>query len=1163
MLPPGSGRMTTRAPRIELAEELGCGAMGRVVRGVLLEPAGDAPIDTAVAIKTLLPELRGDERARAAFATEAEVALGVRHPGLVRGIWYGERDGAPCLVTHLVPGVTLSELLADEGPLPEPVLRHALTDVAGGLAALHAAGWVHGDVKPENLRLSDEGRATLIDVGLAWRPGAEDGAARGRGTLAYLAPELARGEPGSAAADVFALGVVMYELGTGRHPIALPGQAAEDYLARLETARIDPPSLVVPELSPFFDELALDLLAWDPARRPSASEVAARLRDGEAGAWWRARVAFDPEARRDERHGLDVAWKTPWVGRRAELDALRGFATEVAGGRGRVVFLAGEAGSGKSRLVAEFAARARRSTDPPLFLRTRCRPIVEERPCEPLLRLLRRDLHLPEGAGPGPRQRERVHSLVPPAEADALLATLEPGSTDATAVAIPRALARWLVGLGQHTFAIVFVDDVNYADAGTLEALTDVAREFERTRLLLVLGRRVGEPVHREHELARLEDEIARRGSGAELPVGPWTRADVEAFVAARFHPSEPQLRIATALWDRAHGNPGLTSEILRSATDAGDAHPWSASDPRLALDVAPDELPAPASLDDMIRERYRRLDVGDRLWLERLAVVGRRIRPEFLERAFPPTTRAELDRLLTRLVQSGWLVPSSAAFRFARPALREAVYRAMSPHRRRRLHRAAALALAPQPGAGLPLRDGYERAFHLRAGGQWDELLRLLRPLLQATIRRGQPQRVRTLAQWGLDALAVDPAERPPRPSDADDRVAFLEAAADAADRLGHRREERRWLDRLAELELDPGEHPTAACKVYLLHGRHAVATGQYGVAGGLFGNAVQFADQAGVPELASEARRRLAAVLAHVGNLRDARRLAERSIADAAHGAQRAVARLQLGLIELLDGDLESTLKRVDRALADLRGQEHWKLPGIEAAAQLLRGRTYRLLGRPRRAFGSLTRAAKLARRAGERRLELEASARLGGLMIDLGRLDAAETRLRDALFGAREIEDRRGQALASLWLGLLCLGRGDGEGDTLMASAERLAGELGLYRVKALVLAVRARRHLAEGRGNAALRTALAARDLLQIHGAELFDRIVIEGTYALVLSSTDRAAATTLVRDLRKLLRRENGRIEALITRTRHRFATTRLLEAVLSIDGPLYPRISLG
>jgi len=1139
--------------------------MGRVVRGRLLEDHGDHRAGTEVAVKTLHEELAGDARSRAAFETEARIALEVRHRGLVRGVWYGERDGAPCLVTELVPGTTLSERALADGALPEPVLRNVLGDVAGGLAALHAAGWVHGDVKPENLRLDDEGRATLIDFGLAWRAGegsSDHSDLRARGTLAYLAPECARGEPGSPASDVFALGVLMYELGCGHHPIASVGSDADDYLARLSRSAIAPPSYTVPELSPFFDELVLDLLAREPADRPPAAAIAERLRDGESSAWWRERVDFDAHARRRERQGPEGAWSTPWIGRRDELERMQRCAADVAAGRGRAIWLSGEAGSGKSRFVSEFAARARRSDDPPLFLRTRCRSIVEERPCEPLRRLLRRDLRLPEGGRPGARQRERLDAMVRPAVAEALLSSLDPESADPTRVAIPQALASWLTGLGRHTFAIVYVDDVNYADAGTLEALTDLASELEGTRLLLVLGIRSGEAARNPDELARLEDELERRAVVTEIALGPWSRDEVDTFVALRFHPRAPLLRIAAALWDRGQGNPGLLSEIVRSAVDAGHAHAWSTSDPRLVLDIAPSKLPPPASLEELIRERYRRLALEDRLWLQRLAVVGRRISPEFLERAFPPTTRAELDRLLTHLVQSGWLLPSGSAFRFTRPALREAVYRSMTPHRRERLHLAAAIALRAAPGQGLRLGDAFARAFHLRAARRWDELLGLLPPLLDAMIRRGQPQRVRTLAQWGLDALDAAAGDGAAR---LDDRLAYLEAAADATDRLGHRSEERRWLDRLVELDLDPVQHPRTACKVYLLHGRHAVATGQYGVARGLFQNAIEFAESADSDELLSEASRRLAAALAHVGDLRAARRLAERAIVTAAHGPQRAVARLQLGLVELLSDELEPALTRAERALADLRGAEDWRLPGIEAAAQLLRGRTYRLLGRPRRAFGSLSRAERLARRAGERRLELEASARLGGLLIDLGRSDEAEARLRDALYGAREIEDRRGQALASLWLGLhlLCVQRDLDEAHGLLAATERIAGEVGLNRVRALALAIRARAHYAAGRVIPAERAAQVARELLDAHGAELFDRIVIEGTWALIVADRDRELARDTIRDLRRRLRRENNRIEALITRSRHRFATTRLLQAALSIEGPLYPRISLG
>ena len=112
------------------------------------------------------------------------------------------------------------------------------------------------------------------------------------------------------------------------------------------------------------------------------------------------------------------------------------------------------------------------------------------------------------------------------------------------------------------------------------------------------------------------------------------------------------------------------------------------------------------------------------------------------------------------------------------------------------------------------------------------------------------------------------------------------------------------------------------------------------------------------------------------------------------------------------------------------------------------------------------------------------------------------------------------------------------------------------------KALALAIHARRHWTEGRTLQAESYATQAHELVAVHGAELFDRIVIEGTFALVLSESDRERAKNLVRDLRRRLRRENGKIEALIARSRHRFATTRLLEAALTIEGPLYPRISV-
>ncbi len=1186
--------MSTR-PDIELAEELGAGSTGAVVRGVLRRAFGEWPAGQEVAVKVLHPELAEERAAVEAFREEARIGARVRHPGLAHVLHWGPSERGFELVMPFVPGRTLGEILEREGPLPEPRLRAALAQVAGGLAALHEAGWLHGDVKPDNMRLDEGGRAVLLDLGFARPVRRVEGAQRG--SLAWLAPEQARGEPARPASDVFSLGIVLFELATGTHPFAGAGAGgrphraagfsssqplrrslevpeADRLLAALAAGRFVPPSRLVPQLSPFLDHLAQEMLMRDPQRRPSSGAVAERLERGERSEWWRALVDFDVESRRGGPSEPHASHLTPLVGREREMKELARALAEAmgpAGGpagavsargevapRGLVVWLEGPRASGKSRLLSDFAARARARDEPPLYLYGRCPAIDEIRPCHPILRLLQRWLRVPFAAATGERQRELLEQLVPPAEAETLIRAVDPAFAGATPVAVPSALAVWLLRLGARQPLIVFLDDLNYADEGSLSVLIRVAEGIGGTRALLVLGVRQDEEVRRAQQLDRVRELSGRWPGTRSLGLGPLEPEAVEDLAALMFHPSMPRQRIGRVLWSRSRGSPGLLSEILRTLRDRGQLRAHGPDDARLHLLVPPERLPLPASLHTLIADRYRALPQEDRRWLERLAVAGGRIAPGFLTRAFPPTPRSEIEAVLGRLTTSGWLTPAGPRYRFARPALREAVYRSIRPSRRVRLHAAAARTLSAEPGRGLGAGDAFQRAFHLRAAGEHEALLRILRPLISALFRRGQPQRVHTLAAWGLESIEALPA----RPGRDRLRIELLEAAADAADRLGYREDQRRWLDRLSDLELDPEREGESLCRVYLLHGRHAVSIGRYGLGRGMLRNAVELAESAGVPlELQSETLRRLAAVQAHVGELREAASLARRALECAAHHPQRAVSRLMLGQIDLLEARIEPCLRQVDRALSLVRRAADWSLPGVLAAGHMLRGRAFRVGGRPRRALGSMRRALRLARRAGERRLELEAGARLGGLMLDLDRAEEAESRLRDALLVAAEIEDRRGRALAGLWLGILLWERGDPEAARLLGRTAELAREIGLDRVEAVTLAIQARIALLGGELPRALQAIERAAHLLELRGAELPDRVAIAGTRALVLESAGRSGeAAELRAGLRRRLRRENQRIRGLIPQQRHRLAATRLLESVLSAEGLVYPRV---
>jgi serine/threonine protein kinase/predicted ATPase len=1312
-------------PHFRLGRELGTGTGGRVFHAVLTRGFGPYPAGFELAVKYQHAALEAESRARAAFDAEVAAGRAVLHPAIVHVIHSGRDERGRFVVMPFVPGRNLREVARDSGILPEPLLRSIARQISGGLAALHAAGFVHGDIKPENIRLDAEGNAVLLDLGFAHAPRPDSGQepirqdgregvaapdealhaervpslARPRsvaarpGSLPYISPEQARGELGDFAADVFSLCVVLYELVTGVHPFAsavrpakrdavgsvaphalVEGVGSSAWIARtaiekpdadtliaaIATARFVAPSRRLPELSPFLDLVLQDGLQRDPARRPDSREMHQRFTDQESGTWWRSEIEFEVGARRGGSGERDAQHSTPLVGRERELDELlaayeaavessgashadasetasattdtidpaqardadshdslgalgaarapgasdahsaqgapapradpgshrrlralpaasRDVAVAAIGSsagaedrgkrvdelraasrstHGGVVWIRGEPGLGKSRLVNEFASRARTRMNPPLYLYGRCREFEEDRPCQPILRLLERYLRLPPGVAPKERERALLDKLVPPRAAETLARVLDPSYEGTTPLSVLVALSVWLAALGKRVPLIIFLDDVNWAGEDTLNVLTLLAERLDEARLLLVLGSRGDARARAPQALARARERLASRVRTWDIELAPLDERAVEAFVHRVFHHSTPRLRLASVLWQRSRGNPGLLSELLRGLIARGEAPQHPSGEGRM-LTISPDDLPLPGSLQKAIRESFKLLPASDRTWLRRLAVVGGRIETEFLLKAFPDASRAEVDPMLARLVHSGWLKPAGARYRFTRPALREAVYRSLTRDQRTRLHAAAAEALRPAIGEHLSLEDAFQIAFHLRAAQDHTTLLRLLKPLLARLLRSGQPQRVHPLALWGLEAI-----DQLPRSRDSDRmRIELLEAAVDAADRLGFRQGQRELLDRLTDLEIDPNVDPEAVGRVYLLHGRYAVSTGQYGLARGMLRNAVDMFERSGKELEHSEALRRLSLVQGHVGELGEARALARRALETAQHDPQRALAHLALGTVDVLEDRVEPALRNTDTALSLMRRDPSFHLPGIYAAAYMLRARVYRIAGAPARALASANRAVRLARIAGERRLEAEATARLGGMLLDLDRSDEAESRLRAALLLAEEIEDRRGQALARLFLGTLLWENGDPEAQSMLGRTERLAVEMGLNRVEAVSLSIQARIRRERGDAEGALAASARAASLLKQYGAELADRIVILGTRVLVLKSLGQSdAALGIEKRLRDRLRRETARIRSPLLRLRHGRAAERLLEAVLSADGPVYPRV---
>lgn len=489
--------------------------------------AHDERLDRRVALALLT---RGAGSARVRREMQVTGRLG-EHPHVVTVHDAGEHDGLTYLVLRAVEGGSLTARVdaAPGGRLPlEEVLRIG-REVADALAHAHAHGVVHRDVKPDNVWLDGAGHAVLGDFGVALDGGdaarlTTDRAVKG--TLAYLSPEQARGDPASPASDLYGLGATLYELACGRPPFT--GDTAEALIAQhLHTAPA-PPSAREPAAASL-DSLLLRLLAKDPAQRAVSAESA---RDELA-----ALAAGAAPAPLDR--GL--------VGRASAMSALRAACDKAIAGGVRVVGLAGEAGIGKTRCAEELATYAGGRG---------C--VVAWGACEE-----------DEGA-PAYWPWRRVLRELGDVTGELLSAPVAETDPDEARFALWEGIARWLAESAARRPLVIVLEDAHWADPSSLGLLAHLTRALRGVPLLVLLTHRPADE--------RLHEALGRLAgfSGLELD---GLDADEVAQLAEAVGGRPVPAAEARSLLERTRGNPASPLAPVapfRPWGPAGPCGPWA-----------------------------------------------------------------------------------------------------------------------------------------------------------------------------------------------------------------------------------------------------------------------------------------------------------------------------------------------------------------------------------------------------------------------------------------------------------------------------------------------------------------------------------------------------------------------------------------------------------
>jgi eukaryotic-like serine/threonine-protein kinase len=239
--------------------------------------AEDLVLRRGVAVKILAQPLCGNPAIAARFEREAQAAGRLTHPNIAQVFDYGQDDTCPFIVLELIPGSTLRQLLETRGHFPAEEVAAIGAQMAAALAAAHAEGIVHRDVKPGNVMVAPDGWVKVMDFGIAdavWlEPITDTGTIMT--TAKYISPEGATGSGATAASDVYSLGVVLYELLAGRPPFETDSPFA---VAHAHAYEIPPPlDLLAPDAPRELREIVESAMRKDPRERPGAAELAAAL----------------------------------------------------------------------------------------------------------------------------------------------------------------------------------------------------------------------------------------------------------------------------------------------------------------------------------------------------------------------------------------------------------------------------------------------------------------------------------------------------------------------------------------------------------------------------------------------------------------------------------------------------------------------------------------------------------------------------------------------------------------------------------------------------------------------------------------------------------------------------------------------------------------------
>jgi len=1027
---------------------LGSGGMGTVYLAEMVEDRPYAATGTRVALKVLRPELLPDRDILQRFRRECELGAGFDHPCLVRSYELSSEEAGSAtvhfMILEYVEGQTLRDLMTRLGVVPEALLLDLAAQIAGGLNAVHAGNAVHRDLKPENVLITPDHRVKIMDLGVARLLGEGTRLTSTGvflGTVHYAAPEQCAGKEVGPGADLYALGILMYEAACGRLPFQ-----TED-LAGLLRAHLEetPQRLrsINPNITSFLEEVVACLLEKDPESRfPSALELSRVLEAGESAEWWRERQhtlrALLP---RGPFRPIRVGLETRLVGREEESGLLHSLVGDMMEGRGSLVLMEGEAGVGKSRILHDLIQDL--EEEEVLILCGAHAPGTPGSDVSALAGAL--IAHFGE-AGLDRRLSGLLSGTPRLAPAFASLLRGEPapaGARSLSAEAVQALFCDLARALSAEMPVVWIVEDLHYAPPSAHALLLSLARILHDQRLLIVATSRPGLPHDTLAAFERLE--ACRR-----LRLGRLGADDVTRILGEALGSDALAERLGPDIASKSDGNPYFVFEILRELRE-GDLLSRE-PDGSYAFARHISEVEVPSSVRELLLARLKDLDDEDRVLLEVGAVQGHSFDPDLVARVLEMKRLQVLQTLAAVERRSGVLQATGRGFAFDHVQLQEVLYGSLAPMLRCEYHLLLAEAYVAKNGlAGLspdavPGEASIFLARHLLGAEETERAAGFLPAALERLSATHQNEALLDLAEATLRQVGQ---------ADGELRFAVRMRQADCLCLLGRRDQERAALEDAIGVAQDLDDE-AKALRARSALGRLLITVSDYPEARKILDGLLEGARALGDGALEARTHAQLGLVHFNLGDYDEARRHCEagveraRSAGDSqgevvAAGNLGSICR-HLGLYDEARGHFERSIV-LAREIGDRRNEAG--LTGSLGIFDLDHGRY-------QEARGHLERQIALCREIGDRRCEAVARANLGKVLSQEGLYKGAREHMERAGALFRAIDDRR--ALAALLgnVGQAAVEEGRlEEGEDQLRQCLDLAHELGLRRVEGYAL------------------------------------------------------------------------------------------------------------